>query len=95
MAVARPLRFLGAVTIVLFFFLAYLFIRPPPTIVKPGGQNGEIIENMERDPLLDREAINYLEPKTLQLTPSQPSANPPSPSGAPTTTAPTIPTPLA
>jgi hypothetical protein len=94
MAVARPLRFLGAATIVLFFFLAYLFIRPPPTIAKPGGQNGEIIENMERDPLLDREAINSFDqdsPTDL----SQPSASPPSPSGALTTTAPTIPTPLA
>lgn len=48
---------MGALTIVLFFFLAYLFLRPPPTIEKPKGQNGEIIENMERDPLLDREAI--------------------------------------
>jgi hypothetical protein len=94
MAVARPLRFLGAVTIVLFFFLAYLFIRPPPRIEKPGGQIGEIIENMERDPLLDREAINHLD-QDSPTDPSQSSANPPSPSGAPTTTAPTIPTRLA
>ena len=68
MAVARPLRFLGALTIALFFFLVYLFLKPPPTIERPQGQNGEIIQNMERDPLLDRKPIEPFWRLTLPLT---------------------------
>lgn len=68
MAVARPLRFLGALTIALFFFLVYLFLKPPPIIEKPGGQNGEIIQNMERDPLLDRKSIDLFDTTFSQLT---------------------------
>ena len=71
MAVARPLRFLGALTVALFFFLVYVFLKPPPVIEKPGGQNGEIIENMERDPLLDRAPPSSSSPDSLIDT-SQP-----------------------
>lgn len=89
MALARPLRFLGVLTVALFFFLVYLFLKPPPVLEKPGGQNGEIIESMERDPLLDRMSIQYFEPDSL-TDPSQLLANPPNHSGAPTITAQTI-----
>jgi hypothetical protein len=54
MAVARPVRLLGALSIALFFFLVFALFRSPPTLHTPGGQNGETISNMERDPLLDR-----------------------------------------
>ena len=54
MAVAKPVRVLGALSIALFFFLVFTLIRQPPTIRTPGSQNGEIISKMERDPLLDR-----------------------------------------
>lgn len=56
MAVARPVRFLGAVSVILVFVLIYQYLRPVPTISVPGAVvgNGEKIDNMERDPLLDR-----------------------------------------
>lgn len=55
MAVNRPVRFLGALSIVLVFFLIYQLTRTVPPIEVPDSKNnGETIENMERDPLLDR-----------------------------------------
>ena len=59
MGVARPVRFLGALSVGLFIFLIYLFMKPPTTIAtsRPkGGQNGERIADMDRDPLLDSES---------------------------------------
>lgn len=55
MAVARPVRFLGALSIVLIFFLLFQYFRNPPTLSPPGFniRHGEKIEDMERDPLLD------------------------------------------
>jgi mannosyltransferase len=52
MAVARPVRFLGALSIVLVFFLIYQLTRPVTPITLPS-RNGDTIDNMERDPLLD------------------------------------------
>jgi hypothetical protein len=60
MAVAKPVRALGALSIALFFFLVFTFLRHPPTIRTPGSQNGEIISKMEKDPLLDRMLVLYL-----------------------------------
>lgn len=57
MAVARPVRFLGALSILLVFFLIYQLTRPAAPIPVPPKPNGETIENMERDPLLDRAHI--------------------------------------
>jgi hypothetical protein len=56
MAVAKPVRLLGALSVALFFFLVFTFLRKPPPIHTPEtqGPNGEIIPKMERDPLLDR-----------------------------------------
>lgn len=56
MAVARPVRFLGALSVILVFFLIYQYLRPVPSISVPGAAsgNGEKIADMERDPLLDR-----------------------------------------
>ena len=58
MAVARPVRFLGAISVVLFIFLIYQFFRSPLSLHAPrqqdAGLNGDKIESMDRDPLLDR-----------------------------------------
>jgi hypothetical protein len=56
MAIAKPVRFLGALSIVLCFFLIYQYLRPVPTIQPPGTVtgNGDKIENWEQDPLLER-----------------------------------------
>lgn len=62
MAVARPVRFLGALSIVLVFFLLYQLTRPVAPITPPN-RNGETIENMERDPLLDRAHASYTLPQ--------------------------------
>ncbi|KAK5276380.1 putative mannosyltransferase ktr4, partial [Exophiala xenobiotica] len=57
MAVARPVRFLGALSVVLLFFLIYQYLRPTPSLTPPNAGpvegNGAKIDNMERDPLLD------------------------------------------
>ena len=58
MAVARPVRFLGAISIFLVFFVIYQLTRPAVPIPVPTKPNdGDTIENMERDPLLDRAHI--------------------------------------
>lgn len=56
MAVARPVRFLGVGCVVLTFFLIFQYLRPTPTLSPPHVVvgNGEKIDSMERDPLLDR-----------------------------------------
>ncbi len=54
MAVAKPVRVFGALSIALFFFLVFTLVRQPPTIHKPGHEEGQIISKMGRDPLLDR-----------------------------------------
>jgi hypothetical protein len=57
MAIAKPVRYLGAVSVVLVFFVLYQYLQPVPTIQPPGvvTGNGDKIDNWERDPLLDRE----------------------------------------
>ena len=55
MVVARPVRFLIAVSAGLVLFLFYKLLNPaPPLHVPVEGWNGEKIETMDRDPLLDR-----------------------------------------
>jgi hypothetical protein len=57
MAIAKPVRYLGAVSVVLVFFVLYQYLQPVPTIQPPGvvTGNGEKVDSWERDPLLDRE----------------------------------------
>lgn len=55
MVVARPVRFLIAVSAGLVLFLVYKVLNPRPVLHAPvDGWNGEKIDAMERDPLLDR-----------------------------------------
>ena len=55
MVVARPVRFLIAVSAGLVLFLFYKVLNPRPVLHAPvDGWNGEKIDAMERDPLLDR-----------------------------------------
>lgn len=55
MVVARPVRVLIGVSAGLVLFLFYKLLNPaPPLHVPVDGWNGEKIETMERDPLLDR-----------------------------------------
>ena len=56
MAVARPVRLLGSLSIVLFFFVVYQLLKEPPRLT-PGSEWGGTINDMRRDPLLDRMAI--------------------------------------
>ena len=60
MAIAKPVRFLGALSVILVFFVIYQYSRPVPTIEPPGTVvgNGDKIENWEQDPLLER--MTYL-----------------------------------
>ncbi len=55
MAIAKPVRFMGALSVVLVFFVIYQYLRPVPTIQPPGvvTGNGDKIENWEQDPLLE------------------------------------------
>ena len=55
MAIAKPVRYLGALSVVLVFFVIYQYLRPIPTISTPGAVvgNGNKVENWERDPLLE------------------------------------------
>jgi len=61
MAVARPVRFLGAFSIILIIFLVYQLSQPTKTINLPIHHDGEKIEKMERDPLLDRMLSHFLD----------------------------------
>lgn len=55
MVVARPVRLLIAVSAGLVLFLFYKLLNPAPALHVPvDGWNGEKIEAMDRDPLLDR-----------------------------------------
>jgi hypothetical protein len=56
MAIAKPVRYLGALSVVLVFFVVYQYLRPIPSIQAPGTPvgNGDKIENWEQDPLLER-----------------------------------------
>lgn len=56
MAVARPLRLLGALSCVVFVYLLFQMTRTPKIVapVSTGGSNGEKIDDFTRDPLLDR-----------------------------------------
>ena len=53
MALARPVRALGLATFCLLIFLCFQLLKNPPQLAIPGGY-GDKIENMDRDPLLDR-----------------------------------------
>ena len=55
MGVARPVRVLGALSIGLFFYLVFQLLRSPTPLDAPGGNDGGKIDDMTRDPLLDRE----------------------------------------
>ena len=59
MAIAKPVRYLGALSVVLVFFVVYQYLRPIRNIDAPGVVvgNGDKIESWERDPLLDRMAV--------------------------------------
>lgn len=94
MAVAKPVRLLGAFSIALFFFLLFTFVRQPPAIHTPGSQDGQIISNMERDPLLDRTLLLFY--PSMDLTTKlylQSWANLPNLFGEPTNMQPTTPIP--
>ena len=56
MAIAKPVRYLGALSVVLIFFVLYQYLRPVPTIQAPSTVvgNGDKVENWEEDPLLER-----------------------------------------
>ena len=54
MAVARPVRFLGALSVILVFFLIYQLWQPATPITVPNHRDGDTIERMEKDPLLER-----------------------------------------
>jgi hypothetical protein len=54
MAVAKPVRLFGALSIGLFIFLVFTLLRQPQSLHPPVGQNGETIPHMREDPLLDR-----------------------------------------
>ena len=60
MALAKPVRLLAALSIALLIFLVFTLIRQPQTLNPPGGQNGETISDMKRDPLLDRMSFSFL-----------------------------------
>ena len=57
MAIARPVRVLGALSIVLVIFLLYTVLKSPTRITPIGDQTtvkvGDTIDDMQRDPLLD------------------------------------------
>jgi hypothetical protein len=57
MAVARLVRFLGALCVVLVFFLLFQLWQPTGSagLSPPSRKDGDKIEHMENDPLLDRE----------------------------------------
>jgi hypothetical protein len=79
MAVARPVRFLGALSVVLFFFLVFQYLRPTPRLAPPAGEvvgNGEKIDDMERDPLLDRKSYLFKKTNVPDAESKQQSANP-------------------
>ena len=59
MAVARPVRFLGALSIVLVLFLIFQLTRQPAPISPPAseGYDGGKIEKMDEDPLLSRKSL--------------------------------------
>jgi hypothetical protein len=56
MAIAKPVRYLGALSVCLLFFILYEYLRPIPTIQAPGAVvgNGDKIESWDQDPLLQR-----------------------------------------
>lgn len=58
MAIARPVRVLGALSIVLVIFLLYTVLKTPTKLTPIGDQTttkvGDTIDDMQRDPLLDR-----------------------------------------
>jgi len=54
MVVARPIRFLIALSAGLVLFLVWKLLNPGPALHVPvDGWNGEKIQAMDRDPLLD------------------------------------------
>jgi hypothetical protein len=61
MAIAKPVRYLGALSVVLVFFIVYQYLRPVPTIQAPGAVvgNGDKIDNWEQDPLLERKSQSH------------------------------------
>ena len=57
MAIARPVRVLGALSIVLVIFLLYTVLKTPTKLTPIGDKTnkvGDTIDDMQRDPLLDR-----------------------------------------
>lgn len=57
MAIARPVRVLGALSIVLVIFLLYTVLKTPTKLTPIGDETtkvGGTIDDMQRDPLLDR-----------------------------------------
>jgi hypothetical protein len=57
MAIARPIRLLGAVTILAVLLVLYKMSYSPVSTVPlaPGVDTNKITDGMKRDPLLDRE----------------------------------------
>jgi mannosyltransferase len=51
MAVARPIRLLGAFTILLVLILVFQFSRTSTPFI---GKGGRLTDGMKKDPLLDR-----------------------------------------
>ena len=58
MAVARPLRFFGALSVILVFFLVYQVVKPVEPIAPPTPKDGGKIDKWDKDPLLDRMCSN-------------------------------------
>ena len=54
MAAARPLRFFGALSVILVFFLVYQVVKPVEPIAPPPPKDGGKIDKWDKDPLLDR-----------------------------------------
>ena len=65
MAIARPVRVLGALSIVLVIFLLYTVLKTPTKLTPIGDQTatkgGDRIDDMQRDPLLDRMLVSNLD----------------------------------
>lgn len=64
MAIARPLRLLGAACIVLFIYVAFQVSQSPKPIAVPQGNGEKLEDGMKKDPLIDRSSTSPSEDPT-------------------------------